>query len=403
MKYDVVSIMQENAMHLIGVQLTEFKLSQINKLKRMLSTPFTNTRSKQYQENVESFVKEMRPQTIYHYKNHFDVQYLMFKHKALQSIIVIGPFLEQRPSEKTCHEMLQASNLPISKLLSLKQYLLQVPLCQYKKALTLCRLATKFITGKKKLFDVESIAFKFHRVIEAQIDHQQQYEYELSLVEHRYNIENQLLIAIEKGDVEAAYQLHAEMQLLVSGMKRTKNDINNARYKTYVLNVISRKALEKSGANVLIIDEVSARYARQIDDALTYQELDEIAKSLVIEYTELANRAQAMHYSPIVSKVIQYIELNLDKPLTLQELAEYTKVSNTYLSKIFNRELNQSISDFINHMRIKKSIELLERTAMPLSDVYTYVGFKSQSYFTKCFKAFTGQTPLQYKKQIGKM
>ncbi|MCE4956633.1 AraC family transcriptional regulator [Macrococcoides caseolyticum] len=403
MKYDAVSIMQENAIHLAGIQLNEIKLNQMNKLKRSLSTPFTNTRSKQYQENVETFVQVMRPQVIYHYKNHFDVQYLMFKHKSEQSIIIIGPFLENRPSEKTCHEMLQSSNLPLSKLLSLKQYLLQIPLCQYKKALTLCRLATKFITGKKQLFDIEAIAFKFHRVIEETSHQKYQYEYELSLVEHRYNIENQLLIAIEKGDIEMAYQLLAEIQLLVSGLQRAKNDINNARYKTNILNVLSRKALEKAGANVLVIDEISARYARKIDDTIDSSQMDDIAKALVLEYTELANRAHALNHSPIVTKVIQYIELNLDKSLTLQELADYAKVSKTYLSKVFNTETKQSLTDYINHMRIKKSIELLERTAMPLSDIYSYVGFKSQSYFSKCFKTYTGQTPLQFKKQIGKM
>ncbi|WP_414047431.1 helix-turn-helix domain-containing protein [Macrococcus equi] len=403
MKYDAVSIMQESAIHLTGIQLNEIKLSQLNKLKRSLSTPFTNTRSKQYQENVESFVKEMRLQTIYHYKNHFDVQYLMFKRKSGQSIIIIGPFLENRPSEKTCHEMLQSSNLPLSKLLSLKQYLLQVPLCQYKKALTLCRLATKFITGKKRLFDVQEIAFKFHRVTEDHNDYKHQYEYELSLVEHRYNIENQLLIAIEKGDIETAYQLNAEIQLLVSGLQRAKEDINNAHYKANVLNILSRKALERAGANVLVIDEISARYAKKIDDTMDIAQLKEISHALVEEYANLANRAHALNYSPIVSKVIQYIELNLDKPLTLQELADYAKVSKTYLSKVFNSETNASITDYINTMRIKKSIELIERTAMPLSDVYSYVGFKSQSYFSKCFKAYTGKSPLQFKKQLGKL
>ncbi|WP_414048956.1 helix-turn-helix domain-containing protein [Macrococcus animalis] len=400
MKYDAIDIVKENGIHLLGVQLLHFKLVQVSKIKRYLATPFTNTRSKQYQNNVETFIKGMRVNTIYHYKNHFNVNYFLFKRNKDKSVIIIGPFLEQRPSEKECHEMLQEANLQISKVIMLKQYLLQIPLCHYKKALTYCRLATKFILERKQLFDVEKVAFRFHRTIDENIDNKHQIEFSLAQVEHRYNIENQLLISIEKGDVESAFKLISEIQILVSGLQRSKNDIANARYKTTLLNTLSRKALEKAGVNVLMIDEISARYAKMIDDVLDVTTLDEIARDLVIEYAELANKTIAMQFSPIVSKVIQYIELHLDHSLTLNELAENVNVSPNYLSNIFNKEVNTSISQFINQMRVSKAVELIERTSMSMRDIAQYVGFKNQSYFTKCFKLFMGTSPLQYKKKI---
>src|SRR5699024_7629512 len=78
---------------------------------------------------------------------------------------------------------------------------------------------------------------------------------------------------------------------------------------------------------------------------------------------------KANAFSPKVSKVIQYIERNLDSNLTLEELANYVDLAPSYLSRIFNQECHQSLSQFITSLRIKKGRDLIARTKMTVAEV----------------------------------
>ncbi|WP_146764174.1 helix-turn-helix domain-containing protein, partial [Staphylococcus aureus] len=64
----------------------------------------------------------------------------------------------------------------------------------------------------------------------------------------------------------------------------------------------------------------------------------------------------------------------------------HVDLAPSYLSRIFNQEINKSISQYIIELRIKKARDLIARTKMTVSEVASYVGFKEQSYFTQCFK-----------------
>ena len=86
--------------------------------------------------------------------------------------------------------------------------------------------------------------------------------------------------------------------------------------------------------------------------------------------------------------------------LTLQNLASHFKVSTSYLSKLFKKELDMCFSDYINKFRIGKSLELIRSRQMSLSEIATAVGFKDQSYFTKQFKKEIGESPKKYSMNI---
>lgn len=87
----------------------------------------------------------MKSNMIYHYVNQFDAHFLMFKYRKLHQVIILGPFLLQRPSENKCLEMLQEVQIKHSKLTILKQYLLQIPVCQYSQALNMTHLAVRYL------------------------------------------------------------------------------------------------------------------------------------------------------------------------------------------------------------------------------------------------------------------
>lgn len=397
MNEHTLEILQMNALQLLGIQLEGYDMSDIKGISTHIKTPFTNTTRKQFKTELKHFIVHMNSNKIYHYSNSFDVNFLIFKFKKNKEIYIIGPYMEQRPNERRCNELLQRADIKISKLSILKQYLLSIPLCHHVKAQKMCRLAIRFLKKRNVVYETVKIDFEFHSTIEMLAESRAKMDYTLQEIEQRYNLENQLLTAVENGNVTEALSILNEMNVSVSGLRRVKDDISNEQYKAFLINTLCRKAGEKAGISLIHIDEISERYASIIDQTMDSEMLDEIVHEIVKEYAERAMKTKANAYSPKVSKVIQYIERNLDNTLTLNELASHVDLAPSYLSRIFNQEINKSISQYIIELRIKKARDLIARTKMTVSEVASYVGFKEQSYFTQCFKKQYGVPPLKYR------
>lgn len=397
MNEEALEILQMNALELLGIQLEGYDMNDLKGIGNHIKSPFTNTSRKQFKSELKHFIVNMKSNKIYHYTNVFDVNFLIFKFKKYKQVYIIGPYMEQRPNERRCNELLQQANIKISKLSILKQYLLRIPLCHHVKAQKMCRLTIRFLKKRNIVYETETIDFHFHLSTESLAESKAQVDFTLKEIEQRYNLENQLLTAVENGNVDEALEILNRMNLSVSGLRRVKDDILNEQYKAFLINILCRKAGEKAGISLIHIDEISEKYASMIDQTMDSEAINEIIHSIVKEYTERAMKTKANAYSPKVSKVVQYIERNLDRPLTLKELAAYVELAPSYLSRIFNQEMKQSISQYVIELRVKKGRDLIARTKMTVSEIALYVGFKEQSYFTQCFKKQYGMTPLKYR------
>lgn len=393
-----LEIVQAHALELLKLEVNVYELNDFKNIIQLFKTPFTNTKRKQFKKEFQTFISQLESRKIYHYKNLFGIQYLLFKYKKYNQIVILGPFLEKRPSERMCHEMLLNANISISNLTSLKQYLIKVPVCHYNDALKMAYLSVRFLKNKFSHYQVVEIDLNFHPESVSYAEQKLRYNYILADIKARYELENKMLTAIRNGNVEEALALCAQVNLFVSGLKRLKDDLLNFKYRAYLQNTLFRKAIEKANVNLLTIDEISAKYAALIDEADSIDVLESLTYKMVRDYAETALKVNALKYSPKINKVIQYIEMYLDQPLTLNELAKSVKLSPAYLSRTFSKETEKNIPQYILELRLKKACNLIESTDMSIEQVAKYVGFNRQSYFSKCFKDAYGRTPMQYRK-----
>ena len=68
---------------------------------------------------------------------------------------------------------------------------------------------------------------------------------------------------------------------------------------------------------------------------------------------------------------------------------------------MFTRETGVNFSTFLNNLRMKRAVELLEKTDKKVYEIAEEVGFSSVSYFSTAFKKSFGQTP-NYYQQTGR-
>jgi signal transduction histidine kinase/AraC-like DNA-binding protein len=103
------------------------------------------------------------------------------------------------------------------------------------------------------------------------------------------------------------------------------------------------------------------------------------------------------HTSGLVKQAIAYLHQNYTRTLSRWEIAEAVGVSEDYLSRVFNRELNISPWDYLNRYRVLQSRNLLLHTTDSIGVIAHQVGFKDQAYFSRVFHKVTGMSPQAFR------
>jgi len=102
---------------------------------------------------------------------------------------------------------------------------------------------------------------------------------------------------------------------------------------------------------------------------------------------------------PLSSRVNSYITQNINKNLSLNEIALTFKVGKTTLCKTVKNDFKVSINELIRSLRIKKAKQLLQTAELPIYLIAEQVGIPDYNYFTKVFKTEIGVTPSEFRKR----
>lgn len=105
------------------------------------------------------------------------------------------------------------------------------------------------------------------------------------------------------------------------------------------------------------------------------------------------------HLTQSIKLSIDYIQQNLERKLTLEELARIACLSPTYFSYVFKKLNGIPLWKYINIKRVEQAIEILKSENVSKLEIAERCGFSSSSNFYKTFFAITGKTPSDYAKQ----
>jgi transcriptional regulator GlxA family with amidase domain len=87
------------------------------------------------------------------------------------------------------------------------------------------------------------------------------------------------------------------------------------------------------------------------------------------------------------------MEDNIERPLSLDEIAAATGLSRRQIERLFKRHLNCVPKRYYLQMRLRRARELLLQTSMPIIDITTACGFQSPPHFSRCYRAQFGCPP----------
>ncbi len=98
-----------------------------------------------------------------------------------------------------------------------------------------------------------------------------------------------------------------------------------------------------------------------------------------------------------VERAKQYIAEQYSYPISVEDVADYTGVSRSYLFRLFQGMMNQSPKEYLLQYRIGQACQLLNQTDLTVGSIAHSVGFEDNLYFSKVFKKYKSCTPSEYR------
>lgn len=139
-------------------------------------------------------------------------------------------------------------------------------------------------------------------------------------------------------------------------------------------------------------------YTQAAESCKNVSQLDLLWNPLRDAYINLVETYhQHQSFSKPVRAALEYIGKNLREKFVLADMAAEIGYHPYYLSRLFQKETDMTINEYINTERLYQSIFYLRFTTMGILQVSDLVGFSSQSSFSTAFKKKFDMTPKQFR------
>lgn len=113
----------------------------------------------------------------------------------------------------------------------------------------------------------------------------------------------------------------------------------------------------------------------------------------------IAQSTRRKEAKSVLESACAYIKKNLSSDLRRQDIADYVHVSQNYLARLFRRDMNMTVAEYVLQERMLLAGKLLVKTRLPITNIAMDCGFASQSYFSSCFHEHFRCSPREYRQQ----
>lgn len=317
--------------------------------------------------------------------------------------IVIGP---TRQFKITKQELITiAFNLAIPKN-SMDYFVLQmeaigtIPLMTLLQILCMLNLS---LTGNKKSLEDVAIHELEQRNIMEEIGQQyadrtvEKLEGHIKSPYNAFDTENRLMDMVKRGDVAAINEFIAHAPLVKEGMVAQEQLRQSKNIFIVTATLVSRAAI-RGGMDIASSLALSDAYIQKCELADSLAKITELSYRMVLDYTEKVAKIKIGDSTSIlVSKVSNYIQQHLSEAIKVNDIANALFMGRSRLSTDFKKETGLNLSAYIMSQKIDEAKRLLRYSDRTFAAISLYLGFSSQSHFSKVFKLHTDLTPFEYR------
>lgn len=185
----------------------------------------------------------------------------------------------------------------------------------------------------------------------------------------------------------------------LSGLgKLSETPLQNLRYHFVITTAMITRSCIHSGMEHEKAYTLSDFYIHKMDSCQTIEDISTLHDVMCIDFCQkmLKIKKHQLLSKPIVL-ALDYIYNHIHYRVTISEIAEHLNLSESYLSKLFHKEMGIPISQYILDKKIDKAKNLLQYSEYTIVEIANYLAFSSQSHFIQVFQKKTGMTPHKYR------
>ena len=212
-------------------------------------------------------------------------------------------------------------------------------------------------------------------------------------------LEQTIVNFVRRGDTAALKEWIADAPAVRSGVLAADQlrQIKNTFIVTATL--VSRAAI-RGGMDVNDALTLSDSYIRRCELLTGLSEIANLQYCMVFDYAEQVEKLRhGSAPTKLVLDVTNYVHHHLSERITTQEIAAALFLSRSRLSVRFRREAGENLIDFILKEKTEEAKRLLRYSDKSAAAIAAYLGFSSQSHFSRVFKKYADCLPGEYRKR----
>ncbi len=214
-----------------------------------------------------------------------------------------------------------------------------------------------------------------------------------------FNQEQTIMSIVRKGDTAAMREWLASAPAIRGGILAEEQLRQRKNMFIVTATLVSRAAI-RGGMDVDDAFSCSDSYIQQCELLPSPKAITNLQYRMILDYTE---RVERLHLGKQPSKltldVANYVQHHLSEPITAEKIAEELSFSRPYISRRFKEETGESLTDFILKEKTEEAKRLLRYSDKSLTSIGNFLGFSSQSHFSRVFRKYAGTNPGEYRQK----
>lgn len=181
-----------------------------------------------------------------------------------------------------------------------------------------------------------------------------------------------------KGTQAAHYAKDAQTPMKVSPEKHSRINDRNALFEE----MFSTLKAGYSSENLRYVSSLFHYYLGSLRYIQQYRQ----AKRYVSDDANMVNIA------------IHYMKENIEKRITLQDLADHVGYSTSHFTTLFKQQTGHTPLSYHNLLKIQQACTLIDITDMKINQICYKIGIEDPYYFSRLFSKIMGMSPYKYRK-----
>lgn len=192
------------------------------------------------------------------------------------------------------------------------------------------------------------------------------------------------------------FELANQMQSAVETIHDMLDEMEREHYESERVFLTSQRILQDLEQYGYLDSKQFNVLKEQMRDYEVFGQYRNLILELCHKKVQDIRKNEKKQYSANITRVIEYVNQNYAKDISLEKCAELVECSYTSLSKEFKKETGMRFVEYLNQQRVNKAKSLLIRNEISMKEIVEAAGFRNYNYFFKVFKEIVGVTPSEF-------